>query len=156
MFRIVEYRGLNEIDMEWKWMKWIEYFLEFASPQLTWQTLSEAPIQKGWAACPSLRHQIEYQSRFDFPGRLLQASGHGDVVGGWSGGSGRTPMFVDGRGERIGTYAQNLEAVGKPGQCKGQIVKRHLDEHGTYAAGICRGGGDGNFDLFDFICVLVL
>ena len=111
-------------------------------------------FRKGWAACPSLRHQIEYQSRFDFPGRLLQASGHGDVVGGWSGGSGRTPMFVDGRGERIGAYAQNLEAVRKPGQCKGQIVKRHLDEHGTYAAGICRGGGDGNFDLFDLFVFL--
>ena len=75
-------------------MKWIEYFLEFASPQLTWQISVWGANSERLAACPSLRHQIEYQSRFDFPGRLLQASGHGDVVGGWSGGSGRTPCSL--------------------------------------------------------------
>ena len=64
-------------------------------------------------------------------------------------GLGRASMFVDGRGKCIGAYEKNMEAVGKPGQRKGQVGKRHMAEHGTYAA--CRAGGDRNLGP----CVLV-
>ena len=65
-------------------------------------------------------------------------------------GLGRASMFVDGRGECIGAYEKNMEAVGKPSQRKGQVGKRHMAEHGTYAA--CRAGGARNLGP----CVLAL